>query len=1021
MQKITQQRVSRMLGFLIAALVVLPGHLVGTPAHAATADAPGPIPSIHYDGNGPQSVTISWDEPLTPGSFEVTDYRIDFRQSGGTWSVFEDGVSAARTTTVTGLTTGRDYEFRVAAINLAGTGPSTVMGGLSNFQHETNFLCGTDPTSQMWCSDYGVYQKSVPVDDYDGLLQTRTVSDIVGSSGSCNLSSSLGVICWSQRNLYGEFGRGFIGGKGGTFVVPGLPDNVTSISSLSDTNCALTSTHDLWCWGRWSSDNYATPILVPTIVQRNVEQHSGFCVLLTDNSVSCLKTYSGEYRWVNHPDLPPIRTMGIGYDGSSCAVALSGSVICFRPFDASGYTVVAGISDAHTVIVSSSHTCVLRTSGVVTCWGDNRNGNLGDGTRTNGTTTVRLPEPVTAIARPQSLYYFGSTCATGVSTRMYCWGEYQGIVVNGTRGPFYLPVEVSSVGVFRARGMEAPGKVSSVAQSTARATSVSVEWSPVTAVSPVIGYVVSWRFRGTDSWSSESVSASLQSWTSPPLPTTSVLDVKVAAVNAAGVGAHSEIITASTTMPPQRPAAPSVTSTTANAVTISWRPASSPHEPVIGYRIEWSMDRKTWQTVTAMPTESSATISGLSAGSAIDVRLAAVNAAGVSAYSETITAFTTGLVSHTIAVQDATGQPVYGGQVTWRKRDGSFQSALDYGLTVEGRATFPFIPAGTIDVALRDVQLLGGAIADYDTSTVIGFRTDSLITLPPEPSESQHVVRVVLDNGLPVVGATVAVTDLFNVARVDGATFTSPDLVSDGITNEFGEVYLSGYSGADSMVEVEYSDGILIQRANARLGDGDVEIVMENMPWIEPPVVTTESSAGALVTVNIETRGYGQAAAGLTRSAKPATVSIQPPKGASQSCSGKKLSATVSSDGTATLKVCASKSGRYVLRGNGVVSTGAVSLHVKGTAPLPVTRARAVSPSHKSVTVSWDAPSYVGGSPVKKYTVTLKRGKKTITKIVTETSVVFTNLPGASTWTATVTATSKSGTSEPVRMVVPVS
>jgi hypothetical protein len=173
--------------------------------------------------------------------------------------------------------------------------------------------------------------------------------------------------------------------------------------------------------------------------------------------------------------------------------------------------------------------------------------------------------------------------------------------------------------------------------------------------------------------------------------------------------------------------------------------------------------------------------------------------------------------------------------------------------------------------------------------------------------------------------------------------------------------------------------------------------------------------------VNIATTGFAESAANVTRTVNPATVAIQPPKGASQTCAGKKLSATVAADGTATLKVCASKSGRYLLRGQGVVSTGAVSLNVNGVAPLPVTLARAVSPSHKTVVVSWNAPSFLGGSPVKKYTVTLKSGKKTLSKVVTGTSVNFDNLPGATKWTATVTATSKSGTSEPVVMLVPVS
>ena len=1023
MKTISQQLISRTIGVVIAASLIAPGLVSAAPAAASVPiGAPGPIPSIHYDGNGPQSVSLSWEAPLTPGSFAITDYRIDFRQKGGTWAVFEDGVSVSRNATVTGLTTGRDFEFRVAAINSAGVGPSTVMGGLTNFQRESNFLCGTDAASQMWCSDYGMYRKSVRVDDYNGLLPVREVSDIVVTSGSCNLSASLGVVCWSQRNLFGEFGRGFIGGRGGTFVIPGLPDDVISVSSSSETNCALTASNDLWCWGRWSDDKYATPIVVPTVVQRNVTQFLGFCALLTDLSVSCLKTYSGEYRWINHADLPPIRTLGSGYDGSSCGVAMDGSVICFRPFELSGYRRVAGIADAHSVVVSTSYSCALRTSGAVTCWGDNRNGNLGNGTRTDGTATVLLPEPVIAFTRPQTEYYFGSTCATGISSTLYCWGDYQGIVVNGTPGPYYLPVEVSSVGVFRARGVEAPGKVTSVTQTVARATSVTVEWSPVTAVAPVMGYAVSWRFRDSDTWSTESVSASLREWTSPTLPTNSSIDVKVAAVNAAGVGPSSEITTGSTTLPPMRMAAPTVVSSSVSSVTVAWSPAADRNEPITAYRVEWSNDQVTWQSLDVPANVVRKTFSGLGVATAINVRISAINAAGTSASSQVLTAYVAGITSHTIKVVDSWGQAAYGGQITWRKADGTFESALDYGLTVDGRATFPAIPAGPVDVTLRGIQLPGGALADYSTSTMIGFSSDSIISLPAEPSRSQHVVRVILPNGLPVVGANVVATNLTDSATVSGARFVIGALADRGVTNEFGEVYLAGYSSNESEVLVEYNDGILIQRVTKKLGDRDIEIVMEDMPWIEPPVVTSEAKAGDLVTVNVATTGFAaETALGVNRAANPATVSIQPPKGASQTCAGKKLSATVSADGTATLKVCASKSGRYLLRGQGVVSTGAVSLNVNGVAPLPVTRARAVSPSHKTVTVSWNAPSFLGGSPVKKYTVTLKSGKKTLTKAVTGTSVSFENLPGTTTWTATVTATSKSGTSEPVVMLVPVS
>ena len=1025
MQKITQQRVSRALGFLMAALVILPAHLVGSAAHASSGGSPGVIASVRYDGNGPGSVSLSWAAPRTQGSSPVTDYAIEYRGVGGSWTVFDDGVSIARSATVTGLEPGREYDFRIAAVNLSGTGPASSLGIGERFMSSDTATCAMNPANQYICFEGKEPRVAATYyDDPNGILDAVRVSDVIAHVGysqswnldlQCVLSRSKGVICVTRFNEQGQQGLGYTGAPAGNFVVEGLPSDIVEVSVVGNTACALSAAGELWCWGRWSTDRYGRHLTTPVLQFRGVTDIGGLCAIQWDQTITCLATDTRTYRWVSNPAAP----MALDLDGQgnvTCAITTARTVICFSSLNIA-FSTIANLSDVVEFDLRQGHWCALNSVGVVTCSGGNESGQLGDGTYASGPTTARIPEPVAHLATSDDAS--GPTrrsCAIGVSATVYCWGS-----LIQARGISTVPRVMSGFGAWTAHAAIAPSKVTSLTQTGRAARSVTVSWTaPAAGDFAIDGYVITWRVAGGE-WATANVPSSATSWQSPDVPTDSVVEIRIAAASHAGTGPASAVLDAVTASPPLRPVAPVVTATTANTVTISWRPASSPYEPVAGYRIQWTTDRETWQTRTATSTESTATITGLSAGSAADIRIAAVNAAGVSPYSETITAFTTGLVSHSIAVQDATGQPVYGGQVTWRKQDGSFESALDYGLTIEGRATFPFIPAGRIDVSLRNVQLLGGAIANYNTSTVIGFSTDSLIVLPPEPSESQHVVRVVLSNGLPVVGATVNATDLFDVARVDGATFTSPALISDGVTNEFGEVYLSGYSTADSTVQVEYSDGILIQRTSKKLGERDVEIVMEDMPWIEPLVVTPESSAGQLVTLNIATSGFTATATDATRAARPTTVTVLPPKGASQKCVGKKLSATVSADGTATLKVCASKSGRYVLLGQGVVSTGAVSLNVKGTAPLPVTSARAVSPDHKMVTVSWNAPSYVGGSPVKKYTVTLKRGKKTITKVVTGTSVNFTNLPGATTWTATVTATSKSGTSEPVRMVVPVS
>lgn len=69
------------------------------------------------------SMDLSWRAAPANGS-AVTDYIIEYRpNTGGAWTTFTDAVSSATTATVTGLTTGVKYQFRVSAVNGVGTGP----------------------------------------------------------------------------------------------------------------------------------------------------------------------------------------------------------------------------------------------------------------------------------------------------------------------------------------------------------------------------------------------------------------------------------------------------------------------------------------------------------------------------------------------------------------------------------------------------------------------------------------------------------------------------------------------------------------------------------------------------------------------------------------------------------------------------------------------------------------------------------------------------------------------------------
>lgn len=86
---------------------------------ATVPDAPTGLAATRGQG----TVSLVWKAPASNGGASITDYVVEWSSdSGKTWSVFRDGVSTALRTTVTGLSNGTSYRFRVAAKNVIGTG-----------------------------------------------------------------------------------------------------------------------------------------------------------------------------------------------------------------------------------------------------------------------------------------------------------------------------------------------------------------------------------------------------------------------------------------------------------------------------------------------------------------------------------------------------------------------------------------------------------------------------------------------------------------------------------------------------------------------------------------------------------------------------------------------------------------------------------------------------------------------------------------------------------------------------------
>ena len=98
--------------------------VVALPQQPATPPS-APTSVVGTPGNG--SVQLSWTAPASNGGSAITNYVVQrSSDSGLSWTAVERVASSTPSATVTGLTNGIGYVFRVAASNAVGTGAFSV-------------------------------------------------------------------------------------------------------------------------------------------------------------------------------------------------------------------------------------------------------------------------------------------------------------------------------------------------------------------------------------------------------------------------------------------------------------------------------------------------------------------------------------------------------------------------------------------------------------------------------------------------------------------------------------------------------------------------------------------------------------------------------------------------------------------------------------------------------------------------------------------------------------------------------
>lgn len=200
-------------------------------------------------------------------------------------------------------------------------------------------------------------------------LPASALAVSAGSMHSCVLLTTQKVMCWG-RNLDGELGDETTTNRSVPGEVHGLPADIVSVSAGGWHTCALTSTHDLWCWG----DNYHGELGVDGVIFSNVPvQPRGLAnsvkAVAAGGSFTCVLTTSDS-----------VKCWGIGADGELGNGANEDSSLPVDVYGLSGG--MASIS------AGGSFACATTTIGAVKCWGWNYYGQLGDRTRMSRNTPV---------------------------------------------------------------------------------------------------------------------------------------------------------------------------------------------------------------------------------------------------------------------------------------------------------------------------------------------------------------------------------------------------------------------------------------------------------------------------------------------------------------------------------------------------------------------------------------------------------------------------------------------------------
>jgi alpha-tubulin suppressor-like RCC1 family protein len=378
----------------------------------SAAFAPPSAPSGATATAGPGQATVSWIAPIDDGGSPIVGYvvfaYVGYAPAVEHW-IFN---STATTQTVTGLTNGTQYRFRVLAYNAVGpSGFSKVTVPVTTPSVPGQSIIGAvvpgDGTLTVsW---------TAPIDDGGWPITGYVVTPYYGyfplPSTTFSSTATTQVMTGLRNGVMLRFKVAAINavgvGKPSSVSVAMTPESTTGAFSVAvgrNWACALEKGGAVECWGDNSSGQLGdgqladgttvsslTPVEVPGVIGATqiAVGYDHTCALLTGGVVDC---------WGGN-------TFGQLGDGTT-----SNSSVPLR---------VRGIQGATSLATGSGYTCVVVAGGAIDCWGGNYKFALGY--PTEGVIPTPVPSSITAGAT-QVVAGVRNTCAL-VGGQVQCWGD----------------------------------------------------------------------------------------------------------------------------------------------------------------------------------------------------------------------------------------------------------------------------------------------------------------------------------------------------------------------------------------------------------------------------------------------------------------------------------------------------------------------------------------------------------------------------------------------------------------------